>query len=367
MRLSGPCILLLACALAACGGEAKETSRSGPDEAAKPLRYGPGEMDHGRLRPVKVSGRVLASGDYLGRPSRIVSMGETLLVLDNTGDSVLHVISARDGRRVRSQGRRGAGPGEYQAAWSLAPDPRDAGSAWVFDMGLSRLTRVSPGDPAGPKKNPEILTLRADLMPVQPLWLGDSVLVSPNFSPRGRLTFFNRAGTLLRAAGGVPNDTRGTPPGVLQQAWVGKLALRPAGDRMVIATQYADQIELYGTDGTLLKKVRGPFQFDPRFTVAIAGDMQTMSSDESMRMGYADVTATNESIYALFSGRTREGFGQDAPFGRFVHVYDWEGKLLRVLELDAAIISLALSPDGRRMYGAAHDPEPVIMVFDLKS
>lgn len=354
MQLSRHGIPLLALALAACAGEAE-----------KSLRYGPGEMDHRRQRPVKVEGRVLASGDYLGRPSRIVPMGDNLLVLDNIGASVLHVISAGDGSRVRSQGRRGGGPGEYQAAWALARDPRDAESAWVYDMQLRRLTRVRLGSVATQENDPEILTLRPELMPVQPLWLGDSVLVSPNFSPRGRLTFFDRRGNLLRAAGSVPSDTRGTPPGVLQQAWVGRLAVRPAGDRMAIATQYADQIELYRSDGTLLKKVRGPFRFDPRFTVANAGPMQTMSSDESMRMGYSDVTATDESIYALFSGRTREAFGPDASFGRFVHVYNWEGELTRVLELDTAIISIALSPDGRRLYGAAHNPEPVVMVFDL--
>ena len=340
----------------------------GPEQGKeKPLRYGPGELDHSQLDPVKVRGRVLASGDYLGRPSRIVPSSEHLLVLDNIGDSVLHVISTSDGRRVQSQGRRGRGPGEFEGAWSLSRDPRDANSVWVFDVSLSRLTRIDLARLDRSGSNPEILTLRADLVPVQPLWLSDSVLVSPNFSPRGRLLFLDRAGRLIRSGGEVPTDSRGTPPGVLQQAWTGKLAVMPSGNRMVIATQFADQIEIYDAAGTLVRKVRGPFRFDPRFTVANAGDMQTMASDESMRIGYSDLAVTDEHIYALFSGRTREAFGGGgAPFGRYVHVYDWDGNLVRTLELSTPVISLAISPDHKTLYGTRHDPEPAIMAFDLE-
>jgi hypothetical protein len=343
--------LLLLCT--ACGGD--ET----------PLRYGPAEMDHSRLHPVKISGWVLATGDYLGRPSTIMPIGEHLLVLDEIGDSALHVISAADGRRVRSQGRRGAGPGEYKGATGISPDPRDRESAWVYDFALTRLTRVRPGRLDENRTDPEIITLTNDVMPVQPIWLGDSLLASLNFSPRGRLTFFGRDGELLRGAGGVPADERGTPPGVLQQAWVGQLASRPAGDRLVLVTLYADQIEIYRRDGLLQKKVRGPFHFDPRFTVDDIQGFKTMASDESMRIGYPGVATTNERIYALFSGRTREAFGAEVTFGRYLHVYDWDGNLLRVLELDKAVTAIALSPDRRLLYGVANTPEPVIMSYEL--
>lgn len=329
------------------------------------LRHGPGEVDHAPLRPIEVTGRVLARGDYLAQPGRLLAMGEHLLVLDAAADSVLHLVSARDGRRVRSQGRRGAGPGEYQGVWSLAVDPRDPESAWAYDIALSRLTRVRVRGDEGTDRDPATINLSAELAPTQPLWLSDSVFVTPNFSPRGRLLFFDRRGGLLRAAGAPSSDDKGTPPGVLQQAWVGTLALCPDRRRMVIATQYADQLELYDESGERIRTVRGPFGFDPRFTVADLQGFRTMSSDASMRHGYVDVATTQDRIYALFSGRTREAFGGDASFGRYVHVYDWKGELVRVLKLDRDLLSIALSPDGRRLYGAAHAPEPAILQFDV--
>lgn len=348
--------LVAACSLlldAGCTGEGKA------------LKYGPGELGHERLHPVELRGRVLTQGDYLAQPGRVLRVGEHLLVLDRAADSVLHLISARDGSRLRSQGRQGAGPGEYQGAWSLAPDFRDPESAWAYDIALTRFTRVPVAGNTSIHRDPEIITLSPELLPTQPLWISDSVFVTPNFSPRGRLLFFDRRGHLLRAGGVLPTDSRGTPESVLQQAWVGRLALRPDRQRMVLVTQYADQVELYRADGSPLRQVRGPFRFDPRFTVADLQGFKTMSSDESMRHGYVDVTVTDDRIYALFSGRTREAFGGDASFGRYVHVFDWDGQLVKVLKLDRDLISVALSADRRRLYGASHNPEPAIMSFDL--
>lgn len=335
-------------------------------ERESPLRYGPAELSHAPLDVQKVTGRVLVSGDYLGRPSRVEQIGTSLLVLDDLGSSAVHFVSAFDGRHVRSQGRRGNGPGEFRSAWSIARVPHDTRGAWVFDVQISRLTRVDAVPEREPTSDPPMITLSGGPNPTQPIWITDSLLVTPNFSGDARLAYYGRDGRFLRAAGPAPSDNRGTPVGVLQQAWMGRLAARPAGDRLVLATQYADQLEIYSVDGALVKKVRGPFHFDPLFKVANADGMPTMTFDDGVRMGYSDVIATDDRIYALFSGRTREAYGGNSPFGRYVHVYDWEGRLQRILELDTDVISISLSSDQRALFGIAEVPEPVIMTFSLE-
>lgn len=353
IRFAAP--LTISLLLAACGGQERQ------------LRYGPAELDHSRLSPTRVTGKILAAGEYLGQPREMIQLGSQLLVLDNASDSVLHLISLTDGRHLASQGRRGAGPSEYKGAWGLLQAPGDDESAWVYDYPLSRLTRVRAGGDGLLSVDPKMLTLTGDVVPLQPLWLGDSLLVSPNFSSGGRLAFFGRDGKLLRSAGPLPTDSRRTPASVLQQAWSGQITAQPSGDLLVFATLYADQLELYRRDGTLVKKVRGPFRFDPRFEVANAGGMLTMSSDESMRIGYPDVAATDRAIYALFSGRTREAFGgSQVTFGRFVHVYSWAGDLTGILELDTPVAAITVSEDGHTLYGTAENPEPVIMSFPLE-
>ncbi|MBB4635845.1 BF3164 family lipoprotein [Longimicrobium terrae] len=331
-------------------------------ERAPSLKYGPAELDHSSLRPVKVNSRVFASGSFLGMPGRMLVSGDYLLVLDGATDSAVHVISTRDGHRVRSIGRRGKGPGEFEGARSFAV--RSAGDPpWVFDISLGRLTQVDPATPFHPA-SARTLLLAGEVLPVQPLWLNDTLLVSPNFSDRGRLTFFNSEGKFLRGAGTLPSAP-GTPPSVLQQAWVGGMTASRSRGLLAIATFYADQLEIFRNDGTLVRKVRGPFHFDPQYTVANAGGMLTMSSGDAMRIGYSSVVSTDEYIYAVFSGRTREGFGPSSSFGRYIHVFDWDGELVKVLELDTAVLSLALSADHRTLYASRHEPEPAILTFQI--
>lgn len=342
--------LVVAALVAACSG----------DEA--PLRHGPAELNHSSLEPIKLSGRILSQGDYLGLPTQISAFGSNLLVLDAASDSALHVISAADGRVLRSSGRRGEGPGEYKGAWSIAPDPRHARRAWIYDIALARLTRLDFDSPAA---QPAMIQIRGDAVAMHPVWLSDTLIASPGLSERGRLSFFARDGEFRRSAGPLPSSRTEVPPAVLQHAWTGKLISNPRLGLVALVTLHADRIEIYRPDGTLVRNVRGPFGFEPQFTVDVVGDQPVMASGDAMRFGYTSAQATSEHIFALFSGRTREGYGPDSSFGRFVHVYDWNGNLERVIELDTAILSLAISPDHKTLYGIRHNPEPAILAFHL--
>jgi hypothetical protein len=340
-----------------CAAACSEAPRSG--------QHGQYELDHSSLRPVQLRGRVLASGDYLAAPTEIALVGDRLLVVDAISDSVLHVIDAREGRHLRSLGRRGEGPGEYRSPWSVARQSRTPDQPWIYDLQLARLTRVHLGSAGLPAGEAEIIRIQGEALATQPVWVHDSLLVSPSFSHRGRLAFFGADGAFRRAAGPLPAGNGGVPAPVLQHAWTGTLVSNPRTGWLALATRHADQVEIYRPDGTLVRKVRGPFRFDPRFTVEVAQGQQVMGSGDAMRFGYVDVEATPEEIFALFSGRTREGFKQASSFARFVHVFDWQGKFKRAYRLDSDILSVAVSPDRKWLYGIRHDPAPAIVVYPI--
>ena len=328
-------------------------------------RYGPGELNHSALRPAELKGRLFATGDYLAAPAEMVVAGERLLVIDAMSDSALHVIDTRTGRHVRSLGGRGEGPGEYRGPWSLASERRRPGQPWVYDLQLARLTRVDLRPGAAPAAQAEIVRIQGEALAIQPVWTQDSLLVSPSLSARGRLSFYGPDGTFRRAAGPLPQGGGGVPPAILQQAWMGTLVSNPQTGWLALVTQHADQVEIYRPDGSLVRRVRGPFRFDPRFTVEQMQGQPVMAQGDAMRFGYTDAEATAGEIYALFSGRTREAYKAASSFGRFVHVYDWQGELKRVYELDSDVVAIALSPDGKRLYGIGEEPEPAIVVFSL--
>lgn len=51
----------------------------------------------------------------------------------------------------------------------------------------------------------------------------------------------------------------------------------------------------------------------------------------------------------------------------FVHVFDWSGAPLAVLELDHDAVGMAVSPDERTLYTLIHDPLPAVMAYPLAS
>ena len=90
-----------------------------------------------------------------------------------------------------------------------------------------------------------------------------------------------------------------------------------------------------------------------------------MSTGPDLRFGYIDITSTDDNVFALFSGRTRQGSEGTASFGRFLHVYDWNGQLIRVFELDADLIALTVTPDGSRVFALRHEPLASVVRYEI--
>ncbi len=295
-----------------------------------------------------------------------------LVVLDDAGDSIVHVLRRTDGFRVRSFGRQGSGPGEYKAAWSLLkPWTATSDEVWIFDISLQRLTHIDLGpvetETVG-RLDTRLVQLRGNASATSPLWLGDTILLTPGFFPEARFARFKQTGELHDKVGPLPTWHSEVPPQVRQHAYVGMLAKSDAKGLVALATRHADQIEIYRQNGELIRRVTGPFGFDPRFTVGVGnGGKPILQTGDDLRFGYVDVTATDDHIFALFSGRTRKDYGSDAVFGRHVHVYDWSGQLLEAIELDADLLTLAVDTDGRFLYGVRHDPIPAILAYPLVS
>ncbi len=347
---------LLACALlaaAGCSGEARER-----------LDAGPAVLESRTAEATPIRGTVLAAAG-LAIPSAISYAAGRLVVLDDASDSVVHVFRAEDGARLREFGRRGAGPGEFKGAWSVAPAPGETDGAWIYDLRLRRMTHVALASAAGRTEAPEMVRLDAPGTPTGPLWTDAATIVSPGFFGDGRLAVFDARGRMVRMAGAVPGTDGEAPAMVRQEAFVGTLVRNPARPLLAVVTRHADRVEVYGADGTRVGAGRGPFGFDPRYVTEPGARGPVMGTGDDLRFGYVDAAATGDRVFALFSGRTRAGYRRAAPFGRSIHVFDWTGRLRSILRLDADVLAIAVSPDGTHLYALRHDPTPAVLRYPL--
>ena len=318
--------------------------------------------------PARLSGEVIATGDYLDQPGQLAVVGDRLVVLDRSAPMV-HVFGLPEGRHLGSFGQKGDGPGEYRSARHVQADAGTPGDAWIYDLGLLRMTRLRFGQAPLPEVREIVNLHNGGGVLLHPAWLTDTTLVISAIAPRhgdGRMLLTDRTGQVVRMIGQAPRHpgAASIPTTVLQHAYEGPVTVRPDRARFAIATRLGDRLEVYGADGTQVAQVAGTTGFLPAFESRQRGEGVSMALGDDVRAGYVDLASTRDRIYALFSGAVGMQ-GSDTFAGREVHVFDWSGKQLSRMQLDAPVWTIAVEPGGRRMFGVRNDPEPSIVRFDL--
>ncbi|HEX7118016.1 MAG TPA: BF3164 family lipoprotein [Longimicrobiales bacterium] len=334
-------------------------------EPAAPGYGEPPELDHSRWEPVALTAEVVTDSEFLALPKEVEVVGPYLTLIDAAADSVITVVRRATGELVRTFGRRGEGPGEYSGAWSIEPVPGSENAIWIYDFSLLRLTRVSL-DRTGRAGQPatRMVHLSSEVIVVDPVWV-DSTVMSLGLFSSGRLAQFGADGRLIRTFGSLPPGDDEIPPAVLQHAYQSKLKANPSRTRLALATRHADRLEIYRPDGRLVAAPPPLFGFLPKFEIREDDGEPAMATGQDLRFGYIDLTTTDDRIFALFSGRTRRGFPGRANFGEYVHVFDWDGRLLSVLRFDSDALSISVDPSGRTLYAIRHDPRPAILAYAL--
>lgn len=141
----------------------------------------------------------------------------------------------------------------------------------------------------------------------------------------------------------------------------GSILGAPTRPLLAIGTRHADRLEIYDSGGQLVRVARGPRGFDPVFEVRVRAGTPSMASGDDMRFGYVDLAAAGSHLYGLYSGRSRAERPGRAFFGGEVHVFDWDGTLVRVLPLDHLALALAVSPGEETLYTVSHEPTPAVL------
>lgn len=313
---------------------------------------------------------ILNQSEELAIPTDVEIVGEHLVLVDRRASQPIHVLNAASGKLLHSIGREGDGPGEYRALRSVSRVPGSATTFWAYDMANSRLTYVDLAD-AGTLDRPwdvELFTLDANAQVTGVEFASDQSIIAAGFFPDGRLGQFGPDGQMLRAFGELPDGPQEAPAAVVQHAYMGTLKAHPNGSRLAIGLRHASWIEIRDKDGAIIGKTElSSESFSPKFDVAETEKGPMMRSDETLRFGYIDVAVTSSRIYGLYSGRTRNGNGGNASFGWQVHVFDWSGKLIDVIDVEQDLIAIAVNADDSTLYGVSHDPTPAVLSWSLDS
>lgn len=323
------------------------------------------EFTHDGL-PVFATGerRQLHRSEDLALPFRSAVVGDYLIVLDRASDPAVHVLNRFDGSLLQSYGRKGAGPGEFEGPWSIDPDPT-ADGFWVYDVQHSRMTHIDLGqllvDPDSVV--PEIVNIRASGGLSGPVWTSHGFWVSTGSFDDSRMAQLDRDGTELARVGPPPPGDPLISTSVRQQIHEGTIVSGPNGDRIVLASWYASRIDVFDPQGTLLAIMKVPFEWE--IGVEDLATREFFAIRPDTRFGYMKATVSDKWIFGLFSGRTRRSNPERLDFGRFVHVFEWNGRFVGYIRLAVDAIDISVASDGATLYALEWHPLPTVSVYQL--
>jgi TolB-like 6-blade propeller-like len=313
---------------------------------------------------VALRGQALTDTLALALPNGVFATEDAVIVQDTRGDAVQAFDTS--GTPIASTGREGSGPGEFVDPWDVFGRPGHPGEFWIFDSRLGRLTPYTVSSlrssPEHPRPARDAMTLSKGLVLESPRWLDDSTVVAINSmieEGERRFALFGADGRLRRTVGEPPPGSG--PAFIRQQAYGGPMAVHPTRPLFVLGGRFAGRLEVYDANGELRVQMEVPERFEPDFKPARDG--LNMVYGPEMRHGYVDVVARGDHVYGLFSGALFHDDG--SQYGREIHVFDWDGRLLRRLQLDQGALRIAINPSATRLYALREEPHPVLVSYHL--
>jgi hypothetical protein len=258
----------------------------------------------------------------------------------------------------------GIRPGEGA---TLERDGRRPGSLWVHDRKRSRSLRFDFASGAPDANVRETVVFPAQPAILETRWLDPTRIVASGLFEDGRFAVFDNRGRRAGSVGEIPRDDRSDDPPahVRQHAYMGPITTAPGGNRFAAATRHADDISFFAGNGRLVRRVRGSSNFDPVYSVQRTKGVAFMTSGDDLRFGYIDLASNDSFVFALFSGRQRKHPDGQANYGRYVQVFDWNGRLLSTTALGFSASSITAGATGGQVLAIQRHPASGVVKVDL--
>ena len=128
--------------------------------------------------------------------------------------------------------------------------------------------------------------------------------------------------------------------------------VKPSGDKAVLMYRFADAIEIFDLHSKKGKSIHGPQGYAVEFKPLNAGDFFVMQRTPKTRFAFVAGTATDQYIYAIYSGKLEEDL--NPHYGETLFIYDWDGNPVKKITLDRTIKAPAVTKDDSILYG--YDP-----------
>jgi hypothetical protein len=124
--------------------------------------------------------------------------------------------------------------------------------------------------------------------------------------------------------------------------------VNPETKDIVLSYRYTDMVEIYSSGGELKHALHGPIGFDIMFRSNYGDGHYYMAKTKDTRKAFVNSYVTENNIYLLFSGCTREE--ECWPYGNEIFVYSWDGVPLKKYISEYPIYTFAVDEAQQVIY-----------------
>lgn len=312
---------------------------------------------------VAIEGQVISLDTALFRyPFRVAVRDSIVIIMDlHNIDHYFHAFSYPGWKHIVSFGKRGEAPEEMLSAETFQFNSLD--SVWALDANRMQISRWSISPVNHTAERQEVINLDKKLVRSLDFYAMDSCFLIPDYLGEHRFSRVSYQGELIDSEGKIPSEQEyeaNSMPAVAQ-AWRSFINYNPNNGILAMVTQLGEAVEIYNLKEKKKTIIYGP-NGEPKFKIGNGIGFPTGI------MGFSDVQVTDNYIYAVFHGRkfkdiiaAHQKGETPEDGGRFIYVFNLEGKPIKKYTLDHAIYAFDINEETNTMIALeVNNDDPII-------
>lgn len=292
---------------------------------------------------------VYLDSTFFRYPFRVAALGDVILIQDlHNADHYLHAYSLSTQTHLASFIPRGEGPGEMITCETFQFNSLD--SIWALDPNKMEIHRYHLVPEEQAVTLVEVIPVNKQLLASLDLVVTSEGFIVPDFTGEYRYHTLNWQGEVTGSGGFIPKESKLIPNIAMAQGWRPFFDYNERYDRLAVATQLGEVLEIYSLKDTVHIVKYGPHG-EPEFV-----EKEGNGYPDGIK-GFVDIQITYKYIYVIFEGSNfKQKFqdfmdGKEPPGGgNNIYVFDHEGNPVRKYILDHYIYSLHVNEEGGYFY-----------------
>lgn len=307
----------------------------------------------------ELEGNTLEFDSLIMRPSELRVFDSLLVTVNYGSEYMLHVFNLNTRKQVNQCLLKGQGPNEMLQPRFVG---NDKNKVLLLDMATSKVMEYEITD----------LLTSSSPVPCRQAQLQDKIFICANqigtqllgcsHQPDNQIYAFGLDGALQDKLIPYPASNISYSDVEKVDAYYMRFIVNDK-DKLALCYSMTDLIEVYGLDGTLIKRLQGPDHFFTYFKEVHDGEVVTSSPDtERLRDAYFSPCNIGDSFLVLYNG----GKPTDESYSylcKELFDFSWDGKPQTRYLLNDGIFTFDVDAKHHKIYGISTSPEYHIVEY----